>query len=251
MENKSGVKSAPLSSPIKLQQPGNISDKTQVSAEANTLPGLQYLATLDQLLIKQKIEVLELLVGFETVNKYEVLNSFGQSVYKVEEDSDCRDRLFCGSGRGFDMTLCGNDGQEVIHLQRPLRCQDCCFPCCLQEMEVSSPPGTVIGSISQQWSIFHPKLLVKDGLGNPVLRIEGPCMTFSWCGSDVDFNVVSVETGEQIGKITKQWTGLAKEMLTDADNVGITFPLDLDVKVKATLLGALFLIDFMYYEHDA
>ena len=27
----------------------------------------------------------------------------------------------------------------------------------LQEMEVSSPPGTVIGTISQQWSIIHPK----------------------------------------------------------------------------------------------
>ena len=23
-------------------------------------------------------------------------------------------------------------GQEVIHLNRPLRCQSCCFPCCLQ-----------------------------------------------------------------------------------------------------------------------
>ena len=35
----------------------------------------------------------------------------------------------------------------------------------------------------------------------------------------------------QVGKITKQWTGLASEMFTDADNFGINFPLDLDVKV--------------------
>ena len=25
---------------------------------------------------------------------------------------------------------------KVIHLNRPLRCQACCFPCCLQELEV-------------------------------------------------------------------------------------------------------------------
>ena len=25
---------------------------------------------------------------------------------------------------------------KVIHLNRPLRCQSCCFPCCLQEIEV-------------------------------------------------------------------------------------------------------------------
>ena len=26
--------------------------------------------------------------------------------------------------------------KKVIHLNRPLRCQACCFPCCLQELEV-------------------------------------------------------------------------------------------------------------------
>jgi len=51
-----------------------------------------------------------------------------------------------------------------------------------------------------------------------------------------------------VGKISKQWSGLGKEVFTDADNFGINFPLDLDVKVKATLLGATFLIDFMYFE---
>ena len=40
----------------------------------------------------------------------------------------------------------------------------------------------------------------------------------------------------QVGKITKQWTGLAKEMFTDADNFGINFPLDLDVKVCVKIL---------------
>ena len=38
------------------------------------------------------------------------------------------------------------------------------------------------------------------------------------------------------------------ELFTDADNFGISFPVDLDVKAKATLLGATFLIDFMYFE---
>jgi len=213
-------------------------------------PGLQYLTMVDQLLIKQKVEILEAMTGFETANKYEVLNSLGQNVYKAKEDSDCCTRNCCGPGRCFDMNITDLMGEEVIHLNRPLRCQACCFPCCLQEMEVSSPPGNVIGTISQQWSILYPRFLIKDELGTPVLKIEGPCWTCSCCGSDVEFNVLSVQTGEMVGKITKQWTGLGKEMFTDADNFGINFPLDLDVKVKATLLGALFLIDFMYFEHS-
>ena len=79
-------------------------------------PGLQYLTMVDQLLIKQKVEILEAMTGFETANKYEVLNSLGQNVgksywlipwlikinkqvYKAKEDSDCCTRNCCGPGR--------------------------------------------------------------------------------------------------------------------------------------------------------
>ena len=46
----------------------------------------------------------------------------------------------------------------------------------------------------------------------------------------------------EVGKISKQWTGFVREAFTDADNFGATFPMDLDVKMKAVLLGAVFLI---------
>ena len=42
--------------------------------------------------------------------------------------------------------------------------------------------------------------------------------------------------------MSKQWSGLLKEAFTDADNFGVTFPMDLDVKCKLTLLAAVFLI---------
>ena len=35
----------------------------------------------------------------------------------------------------------------------------------------------------------------------------------------------------QIGEISKKWTGLGEEMFTDADNFGVSFPKDLDIKV--------------------
>lgn len=52
----------------------------------------------------------------------------------------------------------------------------------------------------------------------------------------------------QVGKVTKQWSGLVREAFTDADNFGISFPMDLDVNIKAVVLGACFLIDFMFFE---
>ena len=38
-------------------------------------------------------------------------------------------------------------------------------------MEVSAPPGNVIGTIEQEWSIF-PRFKVKDVSGNVILKIE-------------------------------------------------------------------------------
>lgn len=46
----------------------------------------------------------------------------------------------------------------------------------------------------------------------------------------------------EVGKISKQWSGFVREYFTAADNFGITFPMDLDVKMKANMIGALFLI---------
>lgn len=48
--------------------------------------------------------------------------------------------------------------------------------------------------------------------------------------------------GGNVGKISKQWSGLGREMFTDADHFGINFPMDLDVKLKAVMLGACMLI---------
>ncbi|KAH7966873.1 hypothetical protein HPB49_020217 [Dermacentor silvarum] len=49
-------------------------------------------------------------------------------------------------------------------------------------------------------------------------------------------------------KITKQWSGLARELFTDADTFGVTFPLDLDVHVKGALIAATMLIDYLFFE---
>ncbi len=54
--------------------------------------------------------------------------------------------------------------------------------------------------------------------------------------------VLSLDESTNVGRISKQWTGLAREAFTDADNFGISFPMDLDVKIKAVLFGACFLI---------
>jgi len=222
------------------------------SAPAHCPPGLEYLTLIDQLLVKQKVEMLEAIVGFETNNKYVVKNSMGQQVFYMVEDTDCCTRQFCGNTRPFDMKVLDNNQQEVMHFHRPLNC-DNCLPCWLQELEVSAPPGNRIGVVKQEWTFCKPvySLYGADGI-TPILRIKGPFCPVSCCGEDIEFKVMSVTNTEtQVGSIKKQWAGFLKEAFTDADPFGITFPLDLDVHAKATLLGALMLIDFLHFEKSS
>ncbi|XP_062459437.1 phospholipid scramblase 1-like isoform X1 [Pezoporus occidentalis] len=214
----------------------------------NCPPGLQYLTQIDQILIHQQIELLEILTGFETNNKYEIKNTLGQRVYFAAEDTDCCTRNCCGPSRPFTIRIIDNLGHEVITLQRPLRCSSCCFPCCLQEMEVQAPPGTPVGYVVQNWHACLPKFTIQDEKRMDILKISGPCVACSCC-DDVNFEVKSVDETATVGRISKQWTGFLKEAFTDADNFGITFPMDLDVKMKAVMIGACFLIDFMFFEH--
>ncbi|KAK3887916.1 hypothetical protein Pcinc_007999 [Petrolisthes cinctipes] len=225
-------------------------DMTPIMNTYNIPPGLEYLAQLDQILVKQVHEVFELLSGCEMKNKYLLKNSMGQEFLKAKEDTDCCTRQCCGPARPFEMGFFDGQEQEVLHLYRPLRCSSCCFPCCLQSLEVSSPPGTLLGTIHQEWSICTPlggTFTVRNVSGDEVLKIEAPVCPCS-CGSDVNFNVMSADGSVEVGRITKQWRGCCAESFTDADSFGVTFPLNMEVRTKALMLGALFLIDFLFFE---
>ncbi|CAG2212982.1 phospholipid scramblase 2-like isoform X1 [Mytilus edulis] len=218
-------------------------------------PGLEYLTTLDQMLVKQQVELMELITGWETSNKYKVLNSMGQQIYFAAEESDMCMRQCCGPQRGFTIHITDNLGQELIQVKREFKC---CAGCCwcassdsiAHEISIEAPPGQVVGYVRQEQSCWEPNYTIRDANHEPILRMKGPCCIIQGpcCPQDQEFIISSEDGANEVGKISKQWTGLMREAFTDADNFGVSFPKDLDVKVKATLLGAVFLIDFMFFE---
>lgn len=212
----------------------------------NCPPGLEYLTTIDQLIVHQTTDVLQVAAGFETENQYYIANKKDQKVYYAQEKSDAFARNCCKARRSFEMKVFDNFGKEVIHMNRPFACQAFCFFCCLQSMEVFSPPGTLVGTIEQEWSLFSPAFTIKNGEGQVVLRIKGPCDLMNCC-SDADFKVLSADGSTDVGKILRK-TELAQIVSSKADNFGILFPMNLDVRMKAVLIGACFLIDMMYFE---
>uniref|UniRef100_UPI00398F5709 phospholipid scramblase 2-like n=1 Tax=Pristiophorus japonicus TaxID=55135 RepID=UPI00398F5709 len=208
---------------------------------ANCPPGLEHILQIDQILIHQQIELLEVLFGFEGNNKYDIKNKIGQQIYFATERSGMCCRLFCGTRRRLKIKIVDNKGTEVIRLKRPKRCSTCWCPCCLQKLEVQAPPGEPIGYIVQKWHPCLPKFIIQDENQDSVLKINGPCCT-SGCGCDVHFKIKNLDESETLGDITKKWGSLIVEAATDVDNFVINFPIDLDVRIKAALMGACFLI---------
>ncbi|XP_017744801.1 PREDICTED: phospholipid scramblase 2 isoform X2 [Rhinopithecus bieti] len=189
----------------------------------NCPPGLEYLSQIDMILIHQQIELLE------------------------AEDTNFCTRNCCGRSRPFTLRITDNVGREVITLERPLRCNCCCCPCCLQEIEIQAPPGVPVGYVTQTWHPCLTKFTIKNQNREDVLKISGPCIVCS-CFAGVDFEITSLDEQTVVGRISKHWSGLLREAFTDADNFGIQFPRDLDVKLKAVMIGACFLIDYMFFE---
>lgn len=54
--------------------------------------------------------------------------------------------------------------------------------------------------------------------------------------------VKTIDEKLTIGKISKYWSGFVNGVFTNADNFGIHVPADLDVTVKAAMIGACFLL---------
>ncbi|XP_038672384.1 phospholipid scramblase 1-like isoform X4 [Scyliorhinus canicula] len=106
---------------------------------------------IEGFLIRQQLELVEALLGFEMNNKYEVKNKIGQQIYFAAESSNVCCKLICGSRRSLKIHIMDNMGTEVIRMRRPVRCTSCWCPCCLQKIKNLDESKT-IGKIAKNWS---------------------------------------------------------------------------------------------------
>ncbi|KAH9519332.1 Phospholipid scramblase 1, partial [Bulinus truncatus] len=221
----------------------------------NCPKGLEYLTQLDQVLIKQEVHMLEVMLNWECNNKYKIVNNQGQQCYYAFEKSNACARQFCGAKRGFKIHVADNNKEKLFTIKRPFKCCGgfnwCAgIRCCQDEISVYGKDGTQYGYVRQACSFWKPHYTILDHNKDPKFEIWGPCCPCTVCNQNIEFPVRTFETETVVANITKQWSGLFQEYFTDADNFGISFPMDLDVKLKATLMGCVFLIDFMYFENN-
>ena len=194
--------------------------------------------TLEQvntLLVQQKKEWGEILSGIETKNKYAISLPSGEQVYWAAEESSFLARWMLKNMRPFKLHILSKNGQPVLTCKSPFRFF-------LHEMVITDGQGKILGSIKQHFALFAKRFSVKDVNGTMLFTIYGPFF-HPWT-----FQIL--HNNREVGKISKKWSGMGKEIFTDADNFNIAFPTDIDKEHKGVLLGALFLIDMLYFERS-
>lgn len=196
---------------------------------------MEVLDKLSQLIVSQKREMGEILSGFETKNKYVVMEESGKELfYAAETDSSFLGRMFLKSSRPFTITLFDNHKKVVFKVQRP-------FKFIFHECSIVDNNNILLGKLKWEFSLIRRIYSVTDANNREIYKLFGP-MFKPWT-----FQILRNE--QEVGIITKKWSGLFREAFTDADNFGVKFPSDADRKAKAILLGGLFLIDFVHFEN--
>ncbi|GAB0100828.1 hypothetical protein DMENIID0001_169220 [Sergentomyia squamirostris] len=226
--------------PIVHQPTANRGDLLTVSAQVSASnPSLDVLMHVGHLRLFQKSRFV---IGR---NKFTICTGSGEEILRSREESDGWTTECCGKDRPFDVFISNIQNREIIHVHRPYDCDCCCSDWSGCEVLVHSPLGVLIGYVKQQVTVLGSKFTIKNASRTNLLTISGPTITASF-GNDVTFKLKN--NGVEVGAIVKKWSGVVQETLTGADNYWITFPTDLDVKLKALILAACFLIDLVHYD---
>ena len=195
------------------------------------------LAVANTLVISQKKEWGEIVTGFETVNRYVVFDEHGSMLYDAQEEpGSMLWRFIFKALRPFSIVLSTPHRQLALFVERPFRFY-------FHRIVVKTPEGKLLGTVERQWSWLVRRFRVADAGGNEFCRLHGPLFR-PWT-----FEIR--QHGRRVGKITKKWSGLLKEGFSDADNFAAVLPLEMTPEQKSVLLGAVFLIDFVYFENSS
>lgn len=195
-------------------------------------------ARYQRLTVRQKKRWIEILLAWEAKNRYDVFDEQGLPALRVEETGrgfgELLKRLFLGPLRPFSSIVSDQQSDEVLlQLRRPFRF-------IFHRLEIRSGTGELVGAIQRRWSWIRRIYTIEDASGQPIAQLFGPILK-PW--------TFEVRVNERvIGTVRKRWSGLLKEMFTDADNFGIELGQIEDPTLKALAFAATVLVDVVHFE---
>lgn len=191
------------------------------------------LGSIDALEVRQKMEWIEVFTGFEGKNRYSIKDSHGNEVYIAAEKSSFWARLFLQFLRPLELHVMNLDGNGVFRIIKPFRFF-------FYEARIEDFNGRYYGNIKRRFSFVIKDISIETPDRVEVYRIKSSII-HPW-------TLKIYRNGQEVGEIVKKWSGIGKEIFTDVDNFSVKFPTGVNIEEKVLLLGAVFLIDLVYFE---
>ena len=193
------------------------------------------LAVHEELFVRQHVEHIEAMMGFEMENQYVVMTPEGYEALYAYEESGAVSRQFMGSHRPLDIHVVDNLGDPVLTASRP-------FFWFRSELHVLDSQGHPLGSLYRQFGFLKRKFALVDSRDRQVAQITSSMFrpnTF----------IVEDSDGAELGRITKEWGGLAREAFSDADTFRVSFSRRAPGNdFRLLVLASAFAIDLDFFE---
>ena len=187
----------------------------------------------NKVIIKQKAELIEVLSGFETKNKYIIYDEGGNELFYAYEESNFFLNQFMGSWRPLKLHIISSDKKHEMQIERP-------FYFLFPKHKIYGSDGQLIGKINRRFKWLDRFFDIFNESG----------LLFGCLSKHIHFWTYDVlSNGQKVGQILKKWSGVGKEMFTDADNFMVDFGTVSDEKSKMLILATAFAIDLNIFEH--
>lgn len=197
---------------------------------------LESLSPEGRFIVRQKVERLEAITGIETKNRYEVLTPDGRAVALAYEESGTLSRLFLESHRPLTLHIADLGGRDIFVASRS-------FFWFFMHLKVHDSDGRALGGIRRKFGFLKRRMVIEDTSGNIVAEVSGSVFR--------RYTFTIRQSGQEIGRITKRWSGLGREMFTDADTFLVELPIGHgDDDFQALALATAFAVDLDFFERS-
>lgn len=190
------------------------------------------------LLVRQAREWVEILLGVEEANRYEICDEAGRVVARAAESGGGLLTLLLRMAlrrlRPLDLKIYNAAGEPLGTAKKPFRFY-------FHEFDIFDKDQK-IGKVIRRFAIFSRRFELLNAEGQVLATLESRLFRI-WT-----FKVLV--GGREIGRISKRWGGLLREAFTDADTFGVAFG-EAEPRLRKLLLFATFLVDFTSFEDNS
>ena len=201
----------------------------------------QAITSGSQIVIKQRREMTEVFLGFETRNQYLIFDETGSPCGSVVEQGTgigaILRRVFLKSHRSFVIHVADAQGKVLLEFSRP-------FFFFFSDIAVRVPNGPALGTAHRRFGLINKIYDLRDPNGQTFAQIRSSIFKI-WT-----FAVRDSE-GNEVARISKKWSGLLKEYFMDSDNFMIEFGTKSWTPAqRAIIIATAISIDFDFFENN-